>query len=247
MPDRPRRDCRCPRARHEHGTVLAYNNDGCRCERCATVRAQYIKWWRHEFYRRIEAGEPAGLVDGTGTRLRLQALAALGWSTTSIGAHLRVTQSRASEMRLHDGNVRRELALRVVALYDELWNVVPTGRGSERARRYASGQGWLRPLDLDDDTIDDLCALGKMRIQSNDAHYTPDSLDEIAIERAMRGDRVALTSAETTAAIAKLAAMRLTDPEIGQRLAMTTTAVCKRRERAGIASEVQVAAKWRAA
>lgn len=95
-------------------------------------------------------------VDAAGTRRRIQALAALGWSVTW----------QARQVGLHPidyGQVSRGQILRVVAstavkirhLYDAHWNVVPPpGQPSSLARRRAAEKGWLPPMAWDDDLID---------------------------------------------------------------------------------------------
>jgi hypothetical protein len=61
-------------------------------------------------------------------------------------------------------------------------------------------------------------------------------LDEIAIERVMRGryPPARLTHQEVTAAVALGVRWRLTDGQIAKRLDLTSAAVYKRRQRAGI-------------
>lgn len=152
-----RRDCQCPRANHKHGTVAAYNTDRCRCDDCSAARARHVKRWRHTYDRRQRAGQPVGLIPAAGTSRRLQALAAIGWSTVRLGAELGVTQQRISELQLakQHARVQATLAVRVAALYDRLWNITPTWPGASRARAAAAARGWVVPMAWDDDLIDE--------------------------------------------------------------------------------------------
>jgi ribosomal protein L32 len=70
------------------------------------------------------------------------------------------------------------------------------------------------------------------------ANRLPDDghIDEVAVERAMRGDVVRLTTRERLEAIRRLAARGHSDAEIAQLLHSTGEAVCKYRTRAGIAT-----------
>ncbi|WP_156960825.1 sigma factor-like helix-turn-helix DNA-binding protein [Amycolatopsis taiwanensis] len=100
------------------------------------------------------------LVDGTGTRRRLEALIAMGWSKAKLAARLGMTPtnfgSTMQRARLHAATVR---AVRV--LYNELWDIRPpedTHRdkiAASRARTYAQRHGFVPPQAWDDDTIDD--------------------------------------------------------------------------------------------
>lgn len=106
---------------------------------------------------------PRALIDGTGTRRRLQALMVLGWSTTVLAAemrrHWRTVARGRSAVR-----VEARTAVDVRDLYDRLWDQAPPAstpvdrQKASRARRFAASQGWVPPLAWDDDTIDDPAA-----------------------------------------------------------------------------------------
>jgi hypothetical protein len=99
-------------------------------------------------------------VDATGTRRRLEALVAIGWSKSKLADRLGMLPSNFGGVmqrgQLHAATVRA-----VRKLYDELWNVRPpeeTHRdkiSASRARRYAREHGFAPPLAWDDDQIDD--------------------------------------------------------------------------------------------
>ena len=102
-------------------------------------------------------------IDGTGTRRRLQALVAIGWSQAELGRRLGITPSNTPALfRGQDsGLVHAATARKARALYNQLWATPPpetTHRqkiNASRARNFARNNGWPPPLAWDDDTIDD--------------------------------------------------------------------------------------------
>jgi hypothetical protein len=99
-------------------------------------------------------------VDATGTRRRLQALIASGWSHRTLARQLgagvnMVHRAIRAEM------VNAATARTVAALYGRLWDVppptdTPTARTTAlRARRLAASRGWAPPMAWDDADIDD--------------------------------------------------------------------------------------------
>lgn len=101
------------------------------------------RWWEYAADGRVG--------DGTGTRRRIQALSAIGWSQTHCAQRLgwqvgnlnTITHGRC-------GNVTADTARKIAALYTEL---VATPGNCDRARRTAQRNGWVSPLAWDD--IDD--------------------------------------------------------------------------------------------
>jgi hypothetical protein len=106
----------------------------------------------------------AGTVDATGTRRRLQALVACGWTQSQLSAELGVKPTNLSAMlRGFRGQktVLASTAIAVRGLYSRLWNVPPpvsTNREDAQvkaAMRMADARNWPPPLAWDDDAIDD--------------------------------------------------------------------------------------------
>ena len=99
-------------------------------------------------------------VDATGTRRRLQALVAIGWSQSRLAARMGMLPSNFTDVM---GRERVTAATRraVATLYDELWDSPPREDGhrekisASRARNYARAHGWPPPLAWDDDALDD--------------------------------------------------------------------------------------------
>lgn len=147
---------RWARYRAERGPEWPTDQDIAVWDAHATIRASNARRWRRTAQRQHFKTGPA-LIDGTGTRRRLQGLVAIGHSQAKIGAALDLTGSRISQLcvgrkcRL----VFRETAAKIAALYDEWWDVIPVGRNAGITRAYAASQQWRTPLAWDDDSIDD--------------------------------------------------------------------------------------------
>lgn len=98
-------------------------------------------------------------VDPSGTRRRIQALAAAGWCRAEIARRLGI-KSRNMPMLLTARRVRARTARQVRELYDQLWDQPPpAATGRQRAavaqsRRTARELGWPPPAAWDDDLID---------------------------------------------------------------------------------------------
>lgn len=104
-------------------------------------------------------------VDATGTRRRLQALAALGWSHAALADRMGVERRNLPRLLREDRTVLMATARRVGRVYDELcWSFPPadTPRQKQsvtRAKTNAARRGWAPPLSWDEDTIDDPAAV----------------------------------------------------------------------------------------
>lgn len=102
---------------------------------------------------------PGALTDATGTRRRLQALVANGYSQAQLAARLGKTGSNLGAMMRLD-QVTTQTCDTVRQLYDQLWDQAPaehdqhTRQAAVRARNHARARGWVPPLAWDDDLID---------------------------------------------------------------------------------------------
>lgn len=101
------------------------------------------------------------MVDGAGTRRRLQALVARGWSQSLLASRLGVDRTTLNRLLRSTGRtVRCGTARAVRALYSDLWDQPPPETGhrekiaASRARRYAREENWPPPAGWDDDLID---------------------------------------------------------------------------------------------
>lgn len=100
------------------------------------------------------------VIDATGTRRRIQALVARGWSIPAVGRELGVNASNMHAL-LHRSQVIAATAAAVRDLYDRMWDAAPredtwhARSAATRARLYAARHGWAPPMAWDDDAIDD--------------------------------------------------------------------------------------------
>lgn len=132
----------CP-SKRRHGTVTAYNTDGCRC--CTARRAHA----RDAKRRRLELIDGTGprLVDSAGTSRRLRALMAIGWPKAELARRLGVSTTRIDRL-LADSTVRRSTRSRVQAVYAALADVPGP---SAYTAGHARGRGYVPPIGWDDD------------------------------------------------------------------------------------------------
>ena len=134
------------------------------------------------------------LVDGTGTRRRLQALVALGWSQRKLSIALDVGHDGSNFGRLIGAPVVHAATARAVRdLYNQLSMQLPPATNQRerisvnRSRNYAAARGWLPPLALDDDTLD-------IPEDQRDLDLEVlDDVDHVAVARTLAGERVPLT------------------------------------------------------
>lgn len=133
---------------------------------------------------------PRHLVDATGTRRRMRALVALGWSfrEQALNAGIAVDPYRRSA---GVGGVRLATARMVGDVYDRLSMVRPDGRAAGWSRQFAHRCGWFPPLAWDDDRIDDPdalpCLLPPVRPCSREL--------ELAVQHVAAGHDVEVTTA----------------------------------------------------
>jgi hypothetical protein len=213
-----------PCAAERHGGAAAYRHHGCRCPQARAAHARGQREWRK---RRYLEGGPL-LVDATGTRRRLQALAAIGWPPRALAERLGIQPDNI--LRRH--RVRVGTARLVAAVYDQLsMTPGPDTRSAAAARR----RGWAPPLAWDDDSIDDPAA----RPHADGEGRAADDpvIDKVAVNRALADASLAgLTPAERVAAAARLASEGVTAPgAVAYRLG-TSSAVAGRLLRVAAAS-----------
>lgn len=107
---------------------------------------------------------PGGLIDGTGTRRRLQALIAIGWPQSRLAQMLGMTPASLSKVIHSEMSVRKSTAAAVKSLYEDRWHggpQTPDARSQgiiAASKRLAALKGWAPPMAWDDDEIDDPAA-----------------------------------------------------------------------------------------
>ncbi len=218
-----------------YGTLsaLVYGDPSRRQPPTGRVRGQTER--RLLAVRANTAGLPPGRrVPATGTRRRLHALVAAGWSLPVLALRAEKT-TRNLRRTLTSLTVTAATARTVADLYDELRDLAPPCRTPqeraevERTRTQARQHGWSPPrawddIDTDPDS-DELDSAGAPDRPGGDETV----LDEIAVERAMHGDRVRLTWAERDEVIGRLTARGVSACRIAELLGTSSRAVTRRR------------------
>lgn len=136
--------------------------------RCSACHLRYIADGRtttinRVTHERILATQPApaptaGLyINATGTRRRVHALQAIGYSQEAIARAAGTTQHRICVVSLGAERVRQKFADKIAAAYSALAHTPPAEtRFTRRACRQAAERGWPDPQFWDDvDRIDD--------------------------------------------------------------------------------------------
>jgi hypothetical protein len=128
-----------------------------------------------------------------GTRRRLQALAAAGWSSAQLASRLGVTRGAVASLRTTGQHrVLAATADAVAALYEDCWWRTPPGRGRDLARTetWAIRHGWADPSRWHGRDLDDPGAGPAALV---------DDVDPVAVAEAIAGRRVRLTRVEQRA------------------------------------------------
>jgi hypothetical protein len=167
------------------------------------------------------------LVAAIGTVRRLQSLVAAGWSVPRMAHEL--GRSPASLHRvLGRARVTTRTAMAVHGLYARL-EAVPAPqrtlaeqREAAAAREYAARRGWRAPLAWDDVDTDPTPA--------QPTQGPSNAIDEVAVERALDGELVALTAREQTEVIRRLHARGVSDRQISALLSTSSRTVARRRQ-----------------
>ena len=103
------------------------------------------------------------LVDGAGTRRRLRALVAQGWTAVRLAERAGCTSVNL-RLALNKGESDQTVArfaVRVRDLYEQLWDQTPPCSSryeqaqADRVRREALERGWAPPMAWDEESIDD--------------------------------------------------------------------------------------------
>lgn len=127
-------------------------------------------------------------IPAVGTARRIQALCVLGWSIVEQARRVRTSPS-AVWVIAHGRQpaVSPGFAARVAAVYDEMYAVDPAPSQYVRAtQKTAAKYGWRGHEAWTDATIDDPDA--------QPLELAPEALDEVAVQRAIAGDRVAVAA-----------------------------------------------------
>lgn len=170
-------------------------------------------------------------VPSQGAVRRVQALVTQGWSITKIGNRLHMSGENFWSIIQKDvigaGTFRR-----LADLYEELWNQPPpqgTHRDRisvSRAKNYAKARKWLPPMAWDDIDTDPHAPVADEAV----------TVDEMAVELILEGEKVKLSSGERRIAVGRLHALRWSDNRIAETLDVNPRTVFRIREELGLES-----------
>ena len=223
-----------------HGTDNRYCNGPCRCTDCRAAHAAV-----HRRRRRLVAyGQlQPGYVPGCGTRRRLRALTANGWSFRELAEHLGSSWSGVSQIarRPESTPVTPRIRTAIAALYGELADVPGS---SLRAKTWAAKRGWAPPSWWPGDSIDDPDATP---VQPGIGVDVSDLLDmQVRVDRAVRGclPYGRLTHAERAVAVRRLNRAGLNDGEIARALHSSNDTIGRRRMRMGLPANSEIGSNY---
>lgn len=168
-----------------------------------------------------------GWVDVTGTRRRLQALVAIGWTQAELARRLGVSSSHIQYYLYGDAQtVHVDRHKQVAELFEKL-HMIPGP--SKRARTTAARNGWAPPLAWDN--IDDPAerpTKGAKRVRARASN----EVDESIVERLLAGERLKCTPAERTETCRRWDAMGRPLAELERMLGWSASRYYKKREAA---------------
>jgi hypothetical protein len=128
-----------------HGEANSYKA-GCRCAECRRAHCIEKKRWH--------LGYTGRLMDSTGTKRRIQALVALGWTLGEIAAACEKRSGNAwTNEVLRSARVHSTTEALIRSAYDRMSMIRPEGPYRNRQRATAARKGYAPPLAWDD--IDD--------------------------------------------------------------------------------------------
>ncbi|TWP34478.1 hypothetical protein [Leekyejoonella antrihumi] len=195
--------------------------------RRAQVQSRTARRVKQLRLRDVYGDQADGLVPSLGALRRVRALRALGWdgpSLTAAGAAHTNQLLAARRDHITIGRWRQ-----IDQVYERL---SMTPGPSPAARRRARHKGWPPPLAWDEDTIDDPGAKPCELAQSNEL-----LVDEVAIRRAVFGDRATLHPAEQATVITTMAAQALSDRQIASATNRSPRTALRIRKRLGTPSQ----------
>lgn len=168
---------------------------------------------------------PKSWYPATGSRRRLQALVARGWSLSALGREAGLSPQRIQQI-INATRITVGVHRRIAALYDELWNERPpltttSDKGSyTKALNMARRRGWAPPAAWDDiDTDPELPTT-----------VDAEAIDEVAVDLALAGEPVQLNHAEKLEGLRRMHPLKWSNSLIGEHLGCEERTVCRLRD-----------------
>ncbi|MEH0552529.1 hypothetical protein [Streptomyces sp. B21-101] len=112
------------------------------------------------YWPTLDDYDDGAVIDATGTRRRIQALAAAGWPSNAVHQHVNHITHKAVERLRTNERVTARTARAVRDFYRHAAGQTPEAHGvtpwvATRTRTYAAKNGYANAMAWDDDTIDD--------------------------------------------------------------------------------------------
>lgn len=179
------------------------------CEPCQRIKSAYNQRLILARINGRRQSAPADL-----TRQRLRELRALGYGINELAERTGI--NRSSIQRLCLDGVTGRVQLGTFHSVERVWSELRCfpKMGDRRAADWAERNGWTPPPPLP----------APEAVDEND-------IDEIAVEKAVRGERVPLTRAETLVAWERMEALGLLPWQIADRLHTTPRTIARWRSR----------------
>lgn len=169
-----------------------------------------------------------GLLSSLGVARRLRALVAIGYSPGELAEGLRIPLLELEGLLRQDQphvSVRRHAA--VQRLFAAAWRRPPAGPAADAQRTLARSRRWVGPLAWDD--LDDPHEHPNTRGPKRQPGE-PRPIDDLAVERASRGEPTKLTRAERLLVVPRLHALRWSDELIAQHLFVSERTILRDRQ-----------------
>ncbi|MHA3724191.1 hypothetical protein ACXR2T_09965 [Leucobacter sp. HY1910] len=186
--------------------------------------AARLRWIQPE----LRFAGPKDQIESAGSRRRLQALIAAGWSAPLLAEKLSTTRGYVRDMAVGTRRFLPDHVHRIERLHRALWDQPPPrseqyeklayARALSMARRY----DWVTTLAWDDIDRDEAPA----RLSDAGGEET-NAPDETAVIELMAGRRVPAARADYLAAIDRLTARDVSQTEIGERIGWSQARVSK--------------------
>lgn len=94
-------------------------------------------------------------IDATGSRRRLQALMAMGWTKAQMADHMGIKPDTVTEIINDQPTVTPPVAAKIKAGFSVMQMTFPApGRAATYTQRWAAKRGWMLPFMWDEDEID---------------------------------------------------------------------------------------------
>lgn len=168
-------------------------------------------------------------VDGRGTRRRIQALLAAGWSTATIATHMDWIPGNIYRLT-RQTHVTHRTAETVATIYEALayTPVTDPPRSIQRSRALAARNGWVPPMAWDDIDLDD----EPFTTPLDEADAV---VDVVAVDLVVRDHHpLRLSAIDRLEAVRQLHALHYFDHEIAALTGVSSKTIARDREQLGL-------------